>query len=47
MKFAITIDKAMEILKENGYKYTEKRKDLISLFAEEKDIFLQKMYKKG
>lgn len=36
MKFAITIDKAMEILKENGYKYTEKRKDLISLFAEEK-----------
>lgn len=47
MKFAITIDKAMEILKENGYKYTEKRKDLISLFAEEKRYLSAKDVQEG
>ena len=36
MKFTLTIDDAMDLLKEKGYKYTEKRKDLLTLFAREK-----------
>jgi Fur family zinc uptake transcriptional regulator len=36
VKIALTINEALDLLKEKGYKYTEKRKDLISLFAREK-----------
>lgn len=36
MKYPLTIDEAMNLLKEKGYKYTDKRKDLLILFAKEK-----------
>jgi Fur family transcriptional regulator, zinc uptake regulator len=36
VKFSLTIDEALTLLKEKGYKYTEKRKDLLSVFAREK-----------
>jgi Fur family transcriptional regulator, zinc uptake regulator len=36
MKHTLTIDEAMDLLKENGYKYTQKRKDLLTVFAREK-----------
>jgi Fur family transcriptional regulator, zinc uptake regulator len=36
MKHSLTIDDAMDLLKEKGFKYTEKRKDLLNVFAREK-----------
>lgn len=32
----MTVDEALEILKENGYKYTGKREEMIRIFAREK-----------
>jgi Fur family zinc uptake transcriptional regulator len=36
MRYDLSISEAMDLLKEKGYKHTEKRKDLLTLFANEK-----------